>query len=155
MTPHQPLPRLWHIPKVALSVGEVVRPGRFGHVVVTQGAPGPYFFRESMLELVRMTRTSSPVSRFNCAFAFGSQEVAAILAQQSDAPYYEVEPVDPGAPISQHDMAWISYMGEPGTQPKDVLAAIEHYWRGAECPGEDPIQWEWLSSSGLRVIGEV
>jgi hypothetical protein len=150
------IPRLWHIPKVGLSIGEVVPPGRFGRACIAGGAGGPlYFYRECLIELVRVTRASpGAVSRLTCAFAFESREIATALAAHFGQPCFEVEPVDPSAPISRHDMEWISWMGRPGTPPSGVVEAIERYWNGLPCPAEDVrSQWEWLNSSGLRVVG--
>jgi hypothetical protein len=159
MNPNPAVPRLWHVSQVPLGVGAIVPPGRFGQAVIAGGAyasslPGvSYFFREYMLEFVRVSRTSAVVSRLNCAFAFESQRMANILATQTQKPYYEVTPADPRAPISQHDMGWIDWMSQPRTTPSDVVHAIERYWNGDVAPKMDLSGWEWLSSSGLRILG--
>lgn len=147
-------PRLWHTPDIALSVGDIIPPGRFGQASVAGGAAGDwYFFRECLVEHIRILRAPGAVSRLNCAFAFESHKIATICATAVDQPCYEVVPVDPSAPISRHDMAWIDWIGEPGTLPSDVVEAIERYWDGAPIQTGDTSRWEWLSSSGLRVVG--
>jgi hypothetical protein len=149
------LPRLWHTPDIAHGIGDVIPPGRFGRASIAGGAAGNwYFFRECLIEHIRVSQTLGAVSRLSCAFAFESHQVATICAAASKQPCYEVVPVDPSAPISRHDMAWINWIGNPGTQPDNVIEAIRRYWTGAPIePGDEPNQWEWLSSSGLRVIG--
>jgi hypothetical protein len=148
-------PRLWHTPDIALSVGDVIPAGSFGQASIAGGGAGDwYFFRECLIEHIRVSRVPGAVSRLSCAFAFESHQIATACAAAANQPCYEVVPVDPIAPISRHDMAWIEWIGRPGTQPGNVVAAIERYW--TRCPieaGDEPSQWEWLSSSGLRVTG--
>jgi hypothetical protein len=50
-------------------------------------------------------------------------------------------------------MAWVDLAGEAGTPPRDVIAAIESYWSGRVAPTTRAGAWEWLSSSGLHVVG--
>jgi hypothetical protein len=147
-------PRLWHTPDVALSIGAVIPPGRFGRASIAGGGDGSwYFFRECLIEHIRLSRAPGTVSRLSCAFAFESHQIATICAAAVHQPCYEVAPVDLSAPISRHDMAWIGWAGEPGTQPSVAIGAIESYWAGLPSQTGDANQWEWLSSSGLRVVG--
>jgi hypothetical protein len=148
------MPPLWHVSDFALSIGDVVPAGTFGEASISGGAEGPwYFFRECMIELVRATRALGAVSRLECAFAFESRQIAIFLAATSNQSCFRVEPVDSAAPISRHDMAWIDWIGKPGTSPSDVVDAIERYWDGAPIETGEKSRWEWLSSSGLEVIG--
>jgi len=149
---------------VSLNIGDVVPPGRFGQGVIATGGvsdkePLPplilFFFRECMIEHFRVTRTPRPpVSRLECAFAFESRDLAVFFAAVSQKPCYEVVPVDPSALISRHDMAWVDWMGQSGTPPRAVAEACERYWDGAAIETGDVSRWEWLSSSGLRVLGD-
>lgn len=159
-------PRLWHVSEVSLDIGDIVQSGWFGRGVIATGGmadkePLPrlilFFFRECMLEHFRVTRAPSAVSRLECAYAFESRDLAIFYATHSEPAQscYEVVPVDPRAPISRHDMAWIDWMGQPGTPPRAVAEASERYWDGAAIETGDESQWEWLSSSGLRVVGYV
>ena len=154
---------LWHMSHLALSVGDEIQPGRFGQEVIAAGgqikkplpAMLPFFYRECMIEHIRVSRAPNAVSRLSCAFAFESHSVATALAAMFRKSCYEVVAIDPSAPISRHDMAWIAWSGKPGTPATDVVEAIESYWAGTPLEGGDePRQWERLSSSGLRVLGD-
>jgi hypothetical protein len=159
------IPRLWHMSDMPLRVGDEIPPGRFGRGVIATGGvwdedqPLPrlilFFFREFMVEHVRATYAPSSVSRLECAFAFECRDLAVFFAAESkpQQPCYEVVPIDPCAPISRHDMTWIDWMGQPGTPPRAVDEACKRYWDGAPIETGDVSRWEWLSSSGLRVIG--
>lgn len=145
-----------------LSVGDEIQPGRFGQEVIAAGGQIkeplppmlPFFYRECMVEHIRVSRAPSAVSRLECVFAFESYDVAAALAAAFHKSCYQVAPVDPSAPISRHDMQWIAWSGRPGTPAHDVVGAIESYWAGLPLDaGDEPRQWERLSSSGLRVVG--
>lgn len=149
------VPRLWHATDAILYPSAVVPPNLFGKGVMAGGAHPPqpfpsYFFREYMFELVRATRTTASVSRLTCTFAFESEEHAALFAATHDQAYYEVAPANPDAPISRHDMEWVSRAGAPNTTPGTTVEAIERYWSGESAPSDTV--WEWLSSSGLRVV---
>lgn len=104
------------------------------------------------------SNVNAPVNRLyksQLRRAFESRDPAIQLAIAVNQPCYEVMPADLSAPISRHDMAWIDWMGQPGTPPRAVAEASERYWDGAAIETGDVSRWEWLSSSGLRVIGNV
>jgi hypothetical protein len=148
------VPRLWYVSDTHLLPGAFVPPGRFGQAAIASGTSGPfYFFREKLFEYVRVTRTRVRVSRLNCAFAFESRELATTISRTTGEPCYEVVPADPQAPTGRHDMAWVDLAGEAGTRPRDVIGAIESYWSGRVAPTTSVGAWEWLSSSGLQVVG--
>jgi hypothetical protein len=147
------IPRLWHISDVPLTFGEYIPPGRFGAGVTAEGPTGIYYTREHLFESLRATSSGATVSRFKCAFAFQSHQLAVALAGVKGEPCYEVVPADPNAALSRHDMAWVDLFGEAGNSRQAEIDAIKSYWRGDIAPTTSVGAWEWLSASGLRVVG--
>jgi hypothetical protein len=159
----QSVPTLWHVREPDLNVGDIVEPGRWGRIVIQSGAYGedqragsPHFFREHLLELFRVTSTEAPASRLACAFAYESHEIAVVTAAQRGQACFEVEPVDPGRPLSRHDMLWITWIGEPGADVNRVANQLRGYWSGQateDVADHATSAWEWLVASGLRITG--
>jgi hypothetical protein len=156
------VPRLWHNSEHVHAAGSVITPGGYGRGLVERGDDATrysggksHFYRENLFEFIRVTRTTAPVSRLSCVFAFESLEKAGMYAQLLNKACYEVLPADPKAPITRHHMAWMDWAGAPGRTPSEVMDAVESYWTGQEGPPTDTNAWEWLSSSGLQVIGRV
>lgn len=156
----------WHVREPNLDVGGLVLPGRWGSVVLGQGAYGQdtpaghaHFYRELFLELFRVSHTSVPVSRLNCAYVYEEREDALEVASGRGQACYRVRAADPNAARSRHDMLWITWMSEPGTSFERVVAQAGNYWRGVRCrdvwTGPDACQerWEWLIAGPLVVTG--
>jgi hypothetical protein len=153
---------LWHNSEYVHANSSIISPGGYGRGIISFGDestsyPGgkSHFYRENLFQFVRGTRIDAAVSRFNCAFAFESKEQALLLARLTNKGCYEVFPANPNAPISRHEMGWMDLAGAPSRSPSEVIDAIERYWRGEAAPKADLNGWEWLSSSGLRVVERI
>jgi hypothetical protein len=157
-----PTASFWHNSEYEHTDGSVIAPSGYGNSIIAFGDesrsyPGgkSQFYRENLFEFVPVTRTDAPVSRFNCAFAFESQEQALLLAKLTRKACYEVRAVRSDAPIGRHEMRWMDLAASPGRPPTEVIDAIELYWCGEPAPKTDLNGWVRLSSSGLRVVGRI
>ncbi len=61
---------LWHQSERVLVPGDTIEPGRWGRTVLASGEHHPFFFREVLLELWRVSQTQVRQSRLDCTFAF-------------------------------------------------------------------------------------
>jgi hypothetical protein len=144
---------LFHVREKNLPLGSLIKPGRWGATVLRGGKAEPFFFREHLLEIWRRERTSVVVSRFNCTFAFESQEQAYQWAAQGEF-VLPVIPVDQVTPRARLDMLWLTWMGEPHVTTDKIAEWCAAYWAG-RCttdvkPGATP-WWEWLFACPLKV----
>jgi hypothetical protein len=154
-------PRYWHKTDLDLDPGCLTQPGRWGTKVTQLGAMHPFFYRENLLDLWRRVRTQITVSRFNCTYAFEDRAVAeefrATVSAARQEHVYMVEPVSI-FPCHRADALWLTWMGEPGRMPDQVLGDCGSYWMGRST--EDladyaTSQWEWLFSAPLKVLKNV
>ena len=126
---------LWHAREPGLSQGDVISSGRWGQLEIQKGAyrwpdqPGGSwnFYKEHLLELFRISSSDSQVSRLNCVFTFEERDSARHFAAERAHVCYRVEPVEPTAPRTRHDMRWVTVMGNPGTDFDAITAAMEGY----------------------------
>lgn len=104
-----------------------------------------------------MTQTDIPISRLACTFAF--DDLGAAKEYRSvGAHIYSVQPLDRAASNLRLDMLWLTWMGEPGRRPEQVVNDCGSYWAGASIG--DVAQhvtptWERLFRCGLVVLGQV
>jgi hypothetical protein len=131
-----------------LGPGDLIAPGRFGKRVLTDQPTNPHFFREHLLEAIRLAEFSGVLSRLTSAFAFEAIEAARLLAD-SGAVIYRIEPVDADVSSSRLDLHWLTIMRTVGYTTDEVLALCRAYWAGE--PTGNP-HWERLYPCALRVV---
>lgn len=146
---------MWHVREALVDRGELIAPGRWGEIITARGQSHPFFYREQLLELYRVTETKVPVSRLACAFAFEDRAVAAHWAREGGLFLHRVEPAATNDAGVRLDMLWITWMGEPASTFSMNMSRCRAYWAG-QCtrdvnPAATPA-WEWLLVGGLRVI---
>lgn len=149
---------LWHQSERLLDVDAVVESGRWGRTVLAAGQDHRFFFREQLLELWRVSQTHVAVSRFACTFAFDDLRVAKNWSATDSTYCYEVEPVDPGAPIERLDMLWLTWMGEPASSFDRTISQCRSYWEGrttGDVAAHAKPQWEVLLGCALRITRRV
>jgi hypothetical protein len=85
-----------------LEAGDIVTAGRWGATVLSRGQTHPFYYRELLLELWRVSNTQVSVSRLTGIFGFEDERVA---EGWSDVEHlYRVEPLDWEAPRTRLDM---------------------------------------------------
>lgn len=149
---------LWHVSEALLDGGRQITPGRWWETIGARGAwtvdrldGHPFFFRELMLETLRLVGAPTAVSRLSCCFTYEEQATAVAEAEAQGSHCYRIDPGD--AAMSRHDILWISWIGEPG----EALARIgqaEAYWRGDRCRDLMPEAsevWEVLVAGPLTI----
>ena len=145
---------LFHVREEYLPSGSIIQPGRWGAIVLKGGKDHPFFFREHLLEVWRREKTSVIVSRFDCTFAFESQEQAHQWASQ-DEYVLQVIPVDQASPCARLDMLWLTWMSEPGATTDKIVQWCASYWAGqatTEIKADATASWEWLFVCPLKVV---
>jgi hypothetical protein len=145
---------LFHVREEHLPSGSLIQPGRWGAIILKGGKDHPFFFREHLLEIWRREKTSVIVSRFDCTFAFESQEQAHQWASQGEF-VLPVIPVDQVAPRARLDMLWLTWMSEPGATTDKIAQWCASYWAGRATMDIKPdatATWEWLFACPLKVV---
>jgi hypothetical protein len=146
-------PQLFHVCEESLPSGSIIRPGRWGALVLNGGANEPFFFREHLLEIWRREKTTVVVSRLACTFAWETQEQAEHWASQHEF-ILRVRPVDPNAPRARLDILWLTWMSEPDATTDKIMQWCAAYWAGRATTDLMPsatASWEWLFACPLRV----
>ncbi len=147
---------LWHVREDRLALGTVIGPGRWGQIVTAGGQQHPFFFREQLLELYRLSQTDVPISRLACSFAFEDRSVAEEWAREDALVIHSVVPTDAEEAGVRLDMLWITWLGEPGSTFQGNLTRCRAYRAGQSTSDVNPMAhpcWEWLFDGGLRVVG--
>jgi hypothetical protein len=127
--------------------GDIVRPGNWGRVVQLPGSAPHLFYRELVLEHLRLSEYPDRPSRLSCSYAFENCAFAVGWQRTFGDHVYPVTP-EPGAITFRADMSLVDVPGRGS-----YAAAIErlrHYWQGQIA---DQTQVEILVAGGLIVAG--
>lgn len=151
---------LYHVCPTWLDQGSIIRPGNYGRIVRQLGQAHPRWGTEQILEAVRSTDYPNKPSRLSSAFGCEDAEVARVFRARNclTALIYEVELVDPDAPIHITDFNYIQTYDQ-FEDLRDMNNVAHIYWSNSswftitDRPGLHCA--ETVIASALRVLREV
>jgi len=138
--------------------GDVIEPGNWGKKILEYGLNHSLWYREVILEAVRLHNFPSKPSRFNCTFSCDSLE--AIKAYKSrhchNGYIYKVDIMNKEYPIHKADFNAVEPL--PGVK-ENMMQMAQMYWQyifktsvedwpGVECS-------EILTLSSLKIIKQI
>ena len=118
----------FHSNRRLFNNGALVEPGNYGRLVRQAGESGPYWFRETVLENVRLARFPHKPSRLSSCFATDNANTALFYHQRECAEgyLYVVEIEDYSLPAHIGDFNWI----QPVPRRSETMEQVANeYWR--------------------------
>lgn len=131
--------------------GDEIRPGNYGRVVLGAGAGHSSFFREQILESIRLTEFADKPSRLSSAFFFSSRDTAEAFQPDAFPNLYSVRLADPSMPVHAVDMTWLDRLRLCHTM-EGVKTCARRYWSGTVLR---PLSVENLTTSPLVVVARL
>lgn len=142
---------------VTLLPGSTVGPGNWGRIVRQRGLGHPAAARELQFEVARLATNPQLPSRLDAAFLSPSEGQARAFrfgSRPTDC-VFEVEILQPDAPLAIVDMAWLDRCNAAhgaSDQGWQELGAAINYWQG--CAETEPLA-EILTLSPIKVLNRV
>lgn len=144
---------LYHRTQGLYVVGDKITGGNWGRLIFGFGPNHVCFYREYLLEKIRLADTPEKPSRMKAVFAFEDCEYA--MNWDRKAPLqeyvYAVRLSDPECSIHRGDMAWIDSMVQCRSFDA-VEGYARKYWSGDE---RDPKSMEVIAPCDLIVEGRI
>jgi hypothetical protein len=140
---------LYYVTPRLLAAGDLVEPGNWGRMLRGIGARHNAFFRETLLEVVRLAVRPDAVSRLEAAFAFDDQ-TAADQFVRDDRGGQNIYVVAASGNGTRHDMAWLDVLANVH-DPQMAERAARAYWLGDAAPEPFASRFEFLSPDALEV----
>jgi hypothetical protein len=155
------LPDFFHVGPLGHRIGDIIQTGNWGHEVLAFHRHGRRALQEendavkliweAALEATRVIKFPEAVSRLDCVFAcFGEKEARAFRDQfRPDHKIYQVELVDPDAPVTIADYSAITE-AESGPYVEAAARMAATYWNATR-----PRFPEALIGGAVRVTASI
>lgn len=139
---------LFHKTSALYTPGDVIAAGNYGRVVRGLGGRHGWFYREQILETVRLEEFSGLPSRLSSAFAFSDVGAAESFFPMEFPNLYSVSLANPSAARCSADMTWLDRMEACHTF-EGVKDRARRYWSGDVL---EPVKIETLTESSLVIV---
>jgi len=146
---------LFHATHRELKVGEIIEPGNWGKKILEIGLTHPSWYREIILEAVRLFSYPVKPSRLNCTFSCDSFDTIKRYKQHNcpEGYIYKVIVLNPSLPTHKGDFNAVEPTPGSGLNMFQIANLYWQFgyktsvdtWPGIECS-------EILSASALQII---
>jgi hypothetical protein len=135
---------LYHANRLDLKTGELIHPGNYGRIIQQTGPSHLHWHRETILEKIRLQLFPEKPCRLNATFCCDSLQTAQCYKSsqhRSEDFLYEVELVDPAAPLHKGDFNAVQPMPRRSETMHEIAFKYWRYflktnvaeWPGVEC----------------------